>query len=137
MKRVSDDLRDAYRSLAEAEGDQPGHDYDRGYLTGWHDERRHIRRRHPDGGFREATRVAEFQAGYRAGREDGTGRSTDWWPDHALGVIDPDTKQAIPGSGVQPLADLIARAASRASYSRETAQPAAQTPVAVSGGLGL
>jgi hypothetical protein len=31
MKRVTDELRAAYQSLSEVEGDQPGHDYDRGY----------------------------------------------------------------------------------------------------------
>jgi hypothetical protein len=96
--RVSDDLRTAWLSLQEAEGDEPGHDYDRGYLTGWHDGRRHIRRRLPRGRFRDAERIVEFRLGYVHGKEDGEGRATDWWPDRALGRLGPDG-EAIPGSG--------------------------------------
>lgn len=79
------DLRDAYRSLAAAEGDQPGFDYDRGYLTGWHDIRRGIVRRRPRGLLRDPERIAEFRVGYRHGRIDGKGRDMDWWPDFARG----------------------------------------------------
>jgi hypothetical protein len=102
-------------------------------------QRRHIRRLHPDGGFREPSRVAEFRLGYRQGRDDGarhplTGlpRTTDWWPDVALGRMDPDTNEPIPGSGAAGLADAIARAASRAALTEKTARAAAETPVAVS-----
>jgi hypothetical protein len=139
MKRVTDELRAAYQSLSEVEGDQPGHDFDRGYLTGWHDERRHIRRLHPDGGFREPSRVAEFRLGYRQGRDDaarnpktGLPRTTDWWPDVALGRMDPDTNEPIAGTGAAGLADAIARAASRAALTEKTARAAAETPVAAS-----
>jgi hypothetical protein len=118
MRRVTDELRAAHQSLAEAEGDQPGHDYDRGYLTGWHDERRHVRRIRPDGGFRDRGRVAEFRLGYRHGREGGAGQPADWWPDHALGRVDEDG-HAIPGSGAAGLRDAIARAASRASLAEK------------------
>lgn len=114
MRRVDDDLRAAYRSLSEAESDQPGHDYDRGYLTGWYDERRHIRRRHPNGGFREPSRVAEFQLGYRHGRVDGVDRPCDWWPDFALG-------------GYQGLARVIESARSRAAYTAEIAAAGGNT----------
>jgi hypothetical protein len=138
VKRVTDDLRAAYQSLAEVEGDQPGHDYDRGYLTGWWDERRHIRRIHPDGGFREPARVAEFRLGYRHGRVDGSRnpmtnapRGTDWWPDVALGRIDPETNEPIPGSGAVALRDAIARSASRASLRAEMAQPDTTPPSGV------
>jgi hypothetical protein len=69
--RIDPDLLAAHRSIAETEGEEPGHDYDRGYLTGWHDVRRGIVRR---------LRVADFRLGYRQGRIDGEGRETDWWP---------------------------------------------------------
>ena len=131
MRRVDDELRAAYQSLSAVEGDQPGHDYDRGYLTGWHDERRHIRRIRPDGGFREKGRIAEFRLGYRHGREDGTGQPTDWWPDHALGRKDADG-HVIPGSGAGPLAAAIERAANRAALTEKPAQPAAKAPAVVS-----
>lgn len=85
--RVGDELRAAWRSLAEAEADQPGYAYDCGYLTGWHDERRHIRHIRPAGPFRDSDAIAEFRLGYRHGREDGKGRDHDWWPDHAHGPL--------------------------------------------------
>jgi hypothetical protein len=84
--RVDPELRAAWQSLAAAEGDHPGHDYDRGYLTGWYDVRRGIRRIRPRGIFRDAERVAEFRLGYRDGRKDGTGRDMDWWPTYARGT---------------------------------------------------
>ena len=130
--RISDDLRAAYRSLAEVEGDQPGYDCDRYYLTGWYDVGRGIVRRLPRGLFREPARVAEFRLGYQQGRIDGRGRASDWRPDHAIGRIDADG-HAIPGSGAGPLAEAIARATSAAWENGKTACPAAETPGVVSG----
>jgi hypothetical protein len=87
MKNISPELRSLWQSLAEAEGDEPGFDYDRGYLTGWHDQHRSIKRRRPDGGYRERQRVTEFRLGYKHGREDGTCHPDvpDWWPGFARG----------------------------------------------------
>lgn len=89
MRRIPDDLRAAWQSLADVEDGLPGHDYDRGYLTGWYYARRHITRREPDGGFRDPERIREFRLGYVQGRESGNEASVDWWPDVALGSGQP------------------------------------------------
>ena len=95
--QITTELRAAWQSLSEAEGDAPGHDYDRGYLTGWYDVRRGLRRIRPRGTFRDPERVADFRLGYRDGRRDGAGRSVDWWPDFARGrkvrALAPETPQ--------------------------------------------
>ena len=99
--RMSDELRAVYAGLSEADGDTPGYDYDLGYLTGWYDVRRSIRRRQPAGRLRDRERVGEFRLGYGHGRVDGQGQDHDWWPTHARGPLshahyEPETHRPAP-----------------------------------------
>ena len=115
--RIPPDLRAAWDSLAEAESDVPGHDYDRGYLTGWYDVRHgHRKRVGPRGLYRDSERVAEFRLGYLQGREDGQGRPADWWPEHARGRLRDGLPIAPSGLGERPF----------------SSQPAAEALAAVS-----
>ena len=142
MKRVSDELREALRSLAAVESDLPGYPYDHGYLTGWHDVRRGIRRILPRGDFRSAESVEDWRKGYRDGREDGkanpggtgTGkyppRGTDWWPEVALGRIDPDTNEPIPDTWQTVYAERLAvRALRERTASGRTEPPEGVKPL--------